>query len=162
MDDFGLFAYVCIFFSFAFCWDLQLENFSLHFHLWGSWILLDCCWPYWSFGNISIKCLRFIYSFVKFLIIIDICLDVLLALSKWSNLLTTKLSFFLQVAIFVLVGIVLAGAALGYWIVRKFVISKDGTVDVGVAQFVKWAMRIIASTSIFQVCCCINVGCDVD
>lgn len=54
------------------------------------------------------------------------------------------------VAIFVLVGIVLAGAALGYWIVRKFVISKDGTVDVGVAQFVKWAMRIIASTSIFQ------------
>lgn len=40
---------------------------------------------------------------------------------------------------------------------RKFVISKDGTVDVGVAQFVKWAMRIIASTSIFQVCCCINV-----
>ncbi|KAJ0078576.1 hypothetical protein Patl1_23483 [Pistacia atlantica] len=54
------------------------------------------------------------------------------------------------VSIFLLVGIVLAGAALGYWIVRKFVISKDGTVDVGVAQFVKWAMRIIATTSIFQ------------
>lgn len=56
-----------------------------------------------------------------------------------------------------LVGVVLAGAALGYWIVRKFVISKDGTVDSGVAQFVKWAMRIIATTIIFQVCYCIYV-----
>lgn len=35
--------------------------------------------------------------------------------------------------------------------VRKFVISKDGSVDDGVAQFVKWAMRIIASTFILQV-----------
>ncbi|XP_043814734.1 uncharacterized protein LOC110621667 isoform X4 [Manihot esculenta] len=54
------------------------------------------------------------------------------------------------VFVFVLVGIVLAGAALGYWIVRKFVISKDGSVDVGVAQFVKWAMRIVATTFILQ------------
>ncbi|OMO70366.1 hypothetical protein COLO4_28629 [Corchorus olitorius] len=54
------------------------------------------------------------------------------------------------VAIFVLVGIILAGAALGYWIVRKYVISKDGSVDVHVAHFVKWAMNIIASTFIFQ------------
>lgn len=54
------------------------------------------------------------------------------------------------VSIFLLVGIVLAGAALGYWIVRRYVISDDGSVDVGVAQFVKWAMRIIASTFILQ------------
>ncbi|XP_059664860.1 uncharacterized protein LOC132311136 [Cornus florida] len=54
------------------------------------------------------------------------------------------------VSVFVLVLIVLAGAALGYWIVRKYVISEDGSVDVGVAQFVKWAMRIIAATFIFQ------------
>ncbi|KAJ8763143.1 hypothetical protein K2173_025528 [Erythroxylum novogranatense] len=54
------------------------------------------------------------------------------------------------VYVFVLVGIVLAGAALGYWIVRKFVIEKDGTVDVGIAEFVKWAMRIIATTFILQ------------
>ncbi|KAM0992676.1 hypothetical protein ACFX2A_008552 [Malus domestica] len=54
------------------------------------------------------------------------------------------------VSIFLLVGIILAGAALGYWIVRKFVVSKDGTVDVGIAQFVKWAMRIIGTTSILQ------------
>ncbi|XP_039029130.1 uncharacterized protein LOC120163219 [Hibiscus syriacus] len=55
-----------------------------------------------------------------------------------------------RVAIFVLVGIFLSGAALGYWMVRKSVISKDGIVDVGVAEFVKWAMRIIASACIFQ------------
>ncbi|XP_021888738.1 uncharacterized protein LOC110807792 [Carica papaya] len=54
------------------------------------------------------------------------------------------------VAIFALVGIVLAGAALGYWIVRKFVISKDGNVDASVSQFVKWAMRVIATTFILQ------------
>ncbi|KAK7336296.1 hypothetical protein VNO77_16832 [Canavalia gladiata] len=55
------------------------------------------------------------------------------------------------VAVFVLLGIILAGAALGYWIVRRFVISKeDGGVDAGVAQFVKWAMRIIGTTFILQ------------
>ncbi|KAM7273293.1 hypothetical protein ACFE04_027957 [Oxalis oulophora] len=55
-----------------------------------------------------------------------------------------------QVGLFLLVGVILAGAALGYWIVRKFVISKDGSVDAGIAQFVKWSMRIVASTFIFQ------------
>ncbi|KAI7990843.1 hypothetical protein LOK49_LG12G02196 [Camellia lanceoleosa] len=54
------------------------------------------------------------------------------------------------VSIFVLLGILVAGAALGYWMVRKFVIAEDGSVDVGVAQFVKWAMRVIAATFIFQ------------
>ncbi|CAB4285886.1 unnamed protein product [Prunus armeniaca] len=54
------------------------------------------------------------------------------------------------VSVFLLVGIILMGAALGYWIVRRFVVSKDGTVDVGIAQFVKWAMRIIGTTSILQ------------
>lgn len=65
---------------------------------------------------------------------------------------------FFQVAVFVVVGLVLAGAALGYWIVRKFVISEDGSVDVGVAHFVKWGMRLIASTFIFQVCYSSHVG----
>ncbi|OVA16432.1 Transmembrane protein 194 [Macleaya cordata] len=54
------------------------------------------------------------------------------------------------VSILVFVLVILAGAGLGYWIMRKFVISKDGSVDVGIAQFVKWAMRIIAMTFIFQ------------
>ena len=63
-------------------------------------------------------------------------------------------SFFIgsQVAVFLIVGIILVGAALGYWIVRRFVISEDGGVDSSVAQFVKWAMRILGATFILQVC----------
>ncbi|XP_075485910.1 uncharacterized protein LOC142525479 [Primulina tabacum] len=54
------------------------------------------------------------------------------------------------VLVFLAVGIVLAGAGFGYWLVRKFVVSEEGSVDVGVAQFVKWALRVIAVTFIFQ------------
>ncbi|KAJ0256269.1 hypothetical protein HA466_0092520 [Hirschfeldia incana] len=54
------------------------------------------------------------------------------------------------VAILVLVGIAITGAAFGFWTVRKFVVSKDGGVDASVAQFVKWAMRSVAATFIFQ------------
>ncbi|EHA8587379.1 hypothetical protein COCNU_scaffold002020G000010 [Cocos nucifera] len=54
------------------------------------------------------------------------------------------------VSVFLLVGIILAGAALGYWIVRKFVLLEDGNVDAGIAQFVKWAMRIISVVFVFQ------------
>eukprot|EP01018_Ginkgo_biloba_P009723 Gb_34412 [translate_table: standard] len=54
------------------------------------------------------------------------------------------------VAVFLLVGIVLAGAWLGYWGVRKFVLSEDGSVDIGTAQFVKWAIRIVAIITILQ------------
>ncbi|XP_026664990.1 uncharacterized protein LOC103718839 isoform X3 [Phoenix dactylifera] len=53
------------------------------------------------------------------------------------------------VSVFLLVGIILAGAALGYWIVRKFVLSEDGNVDADIAQFVKWAMRIISVVFVF-------------
>ncbi|KAF6134219.1 hypothetical protein GIB67_010018 [Kingdonia uniflora] len=54
------------------------------------------------------------------------------------------------VYILVVVGIVISGAALGYWFVRKFVISENGSVEKGIAQFVKWAMRIVAMTCIYQ------------
>ena len=62
------------------------------------------------------------------------------------------MGFSFQVAIFVIVGIALMGAWLGYWGVRKMVLSEDGTIDVGTAQFVKWAIRIVASIMILQVC----------
>ncbi|KAL6539691.1 hypothetical protein OROHE_011462 [Orobanche hederae] len=54
------------------------------------------------------------------------------------------------VLVFLLLGIVVSGAGFGYWLVRKFVVAEDGSVDVGVAQFVKWALRVIAVTFIFQ------------
>jgi hypothetical protein len=58
----------------------------------------------------------------------------------------------LQVSIFLVVAVVLTGAGFGYWMVRRFIISKDGSVDAGIAQFVKWAMRVVAIFFITQVC----------
>ncbi|XP_071720950.1 uncharacterized protein [Rutidosis leptorrhynchoides] len=54
------------------------------------------------------------------------------------------------VSVFALLLIILLGAGLGYWLVRKYIISEDGDVDDDVAQFIKWAMRVIAVTCIFM------------
>ncbi|KAL6894553.1 hypothetical protein ACP4OV_008651 [Aristida adscensionis] len=54
------------------------------------------------------------------------------------------------VSIFLLVAVVLTGAGFGYWMVRRFILSKDGSVDAGIAQFVKWAMRIVAAFFVMQ------------
>ncbi|KAJ9540470.1 hypothetical protein OSB04_026976 [Centaurea solstitialis] len=53
------------------------------------------------------------------------------------------------VYVFVVLGIIILGAGLGYWLVRRYIISEDGEVDVGVAQFIKWSIRIVAVTCIF-------------
>ncbi|KAK6151423.1 hypothetical protein DH2020_014058 [Rehmannia glutinosa] len=88
---------------------------------------------------------------------IGVCLVVIILLFQGMKLLPTgrKNALYstlcgLAVLVFLLVGIVLAGAGFGYWLVRKFVVAEDGSVDVGVAQFVKWALRVIAVTFIFQ------------
>ncbi|KAI7990501.1 hypothetical protein LOK49_LG12G02291 [Camellia lanceoleosa] len=65
--------------------------------------------------------------------------------SPLTNYTSSSHDLFSPVSIFGLLGIVVAGAALGYWMVRKFVIAEDGSVDVGIAQFVKWAMRVIST-----------------
>jgi hypothetical protein len=44
----------------------------------------------------------------------------------------------------------LTGAGFGYWMVRRFILSKDGSVDAGIAQFVKWAMRVVAICFVMQ------------
>ncbi|CAN6291889.1 unnamed protein product [Urochloa humidicola] len=54
------------------------------------------------------------------------------------------------VSLFLMVAIVLTGAGFGYWMVRRFILSKDGCVDAGIAQFVKWAMRVVATFFIIQ------------
>ncbi|THG16559.1 hypothetical protein TEA_028774 [Camellia sinensis var. sinensis] len=77
--------------------------------------------------------------------------DLIVIVVRHLCLLYSSLLMVAKVSIFVLLGIVVAGAALGYWMVQKFVISDDGSVDVGAAQFEKWAMHIIAATFIFQV-----------
>ncbi|KAI3708652.1 hypothetical protein L2E82_37966 [Cichorium intybus] len=53
-----------------------------------------------------------------------------------------------MVFVFVVLGIILLGAAFGYLLVRKYIISDDGEVNVGVAQFIKWSMCIVAVTCI--------------
>ncbi|KAF5958397.1 hypothetical protein HYC85_005622 [Camellia sinensis] len=64
-----------------------------------------------------------------------------------SNLLFSLSSF---LAMFLLVFLVLAGAWLGFWVVRKLVLTEDGLIDIGVSQFVAWSIRIIASVMILQ------------
>lgn len=54
------------------------------------------------------------------------------------------------VSVFLLVWVIIAGAALGYWLVRKYIIAEDGSIDRSVAHFVKWAMRVIGVISVLQ------------
>ncbi|RZR92833.1 hypothetical protein BHM03_00021197 [Ensete ventricosum] len=56
-----------------------------------------------------------------------------------------------EVSLVLLGGIILAGTFLGYWSARKLVLSEDGSVNSGIAQFVKWTMRSIGIISILQV-----------
>ncbi|GMP98262.1 hypothetical protein CsSME_00046216 [Camellia sinensis var. sinensis] len=86
--------------------------------------------------------LRLLYS--SSLMVARVILKGLVHLGFWAYL------GYILVSIFLLLGIVVAGAALGSWLVWKFVISDGGSMDVGVAQFVKWATRVIAAKFIFQ------------
>ncbi|XP_058080351.1 uncharacterized protein LOC131228601 isoform X2 [Magnolia sinica] len=54
------------------------------------------------------------------------------------------------VAIFLLVSLVLAGAWLGFWGVRKLILTEDGSVDINVAHFVSWSIWIFAAVMILQ------------
>ncbi|KAF7128906.1 hypothetical protein RHSIM_Rhsim10G0099000 [Rhododendron simsii] len=53
-------------------------------------------------------------------------------------------------AIFLLLFLVLAGAWLGFWVVRKLVLTEEGLIDVGVSHFVAWSIQIIAAVMILQ------------
>ncbi|KAF5197955.1 transmembrane protein, partial [Thalictrum thalictroides] len=49
-----------------------------------------------------------------------------------------------------LVCFILAGAWLGFWVVRKLVLTEDGDVDLSVALFVAWSIRILSAVMIIQ------------
>ncbi|KAL0377920.1 UNVERIFIED_CONTAM: hypothetical protein Sradi_3097500 [Sesamum radiatum] len=55
-----------------------------------------------------------------------------------------------QLAVFLLVFLVIAGAWLGFWVVRKLVLTEDGCIDIGVSHFITWSIRIVASVMILQ------------
>lgn len=53
-------------------------------------------------------------------------------------------------AIFLLTFVAIAGAWLGFWVVKKLVLTEEGSVDMSTAQFVAWAIRILAAIMILQ------------
>ncbi|OMP01803.1 hypothetical protein COLO4_11588 [Corchorus olitorius] len=53
-------------------------------------------------------------------------------------------------AIFLLGFVVLAGAWLGFWVVRKLVLAEDGSIDISTSLFVAWSIRIVAVIMILQ------------
>lgn len=53
-------------------------------------------------------------------------------------------------AIFLLAFLFLAGAWLGFWVVRKLVLMEDGSVDTSTSSFVAWSIRILAGVMVLQ------------
>ncbi|CAJ1929248.1 unnamed protein product [Sphenostylis stenocarpa] len=53
-------------------------------------------------------------------------------------------------AIFLLFFVAIFGAWLGFWVVHKLVLTETGSVDISTAQFVAWAIRILAAIMILQ------------
>ncbi|XP_016902769.2 uncharacterized protein LOC103500299 [Cucumis melo] len=53
-------------------------------------------------------------------------------------------------AAFLLAFIFLIGAWLGFWVVHKFVLDEDGSIDTSTSLFVTWSIRILASLLILQ------------
>ncbi|RAL46667.1 hypothetical protein DM860_004946 [Cuscuta australis] len=53
-------------------------------------------------------------------------------------------------AIILLLFLAIAGAWLGFWVVRKLVLNDDGSIDIGVSHFIAWSIRIVASAMILQ------------
>ncbi|XP_022948207.1 uncharacterized protein LOC111451852 [Cucurbita moschata] len=54
------------------------------------------------------------------------------------------------VATFLLAFIFLIGAWLGFWVVHKFVLDEDGSIDTSTSLFVTWCIRILAALLILQ------------
>ncbi|KAJ9177384.1 hypothetical protein P3X46_012608 [Hevea brasiliensis] len=52
--------------------------------------------------------------------------------------------------IFLLAFFVLAGAWMGFWAVRKLVLTEEGSVDMSTSVFVAWSIRILAVIMILQ------------
>ncbi|KAK4843882.1 hypothetical protein QYF36_013905 [Acer negundo] len=51
---------------------------------------------------------------------------------------------------FLLAFVVMAGAWLGFLVVRKLVLAEDGSVDISTSNFVAWSIRILAAVMILQ------------
>ncbi|CAI9105628.1 OLC1v1004597C1 [Oldenlandia corymbosa var. corymbosa] len=60
--------------------------------------------------------------------------------------------------LFVLIFVMIPGAGFGFWVARKVVLAKDGSVDAGESKFVAWSIRIYSfndnSVELQRPCCC--------
>ncbi|XP_011012069.1 PREDICTED: uncharacterized protein LOC105116412 isoform X2 [Populus euphratica] len=52
--------------------------------------------------------------------------------------------------IFLLAFIALTGAWMGFWAVRSFVLTEDGSIDISTSHFVAWSIRVLAVVLIIQ------------
>jgi hypothetical protein len=57
----------------------------------------------------------------------------------------------LQLAVFLLAFVALTGAWMGFWVVRKLVLTEEGSVDISTSHFVAWSIRLLAAVMILQV-----------
>ncbi|OIW10909.1 hypothetical protein TanjilG_27855 [Lupinus angustifolius] len=60
------------------------------------------------------------------------------------------ISIVITLAIFLLAFVAIAGAWMGFWVVHKLILTEEGSVDISTAQFVAWAIRIVAAIMILQ------------
>ena len=56
-----------------------------------------------------------------------------------------------QLGLLLLGSVILDGAWLGFWAVRKFILTEDGSVDTKTAQFVEWSIQIVSALLLLQV-----------
>ncbi|KAL8479409.1 hypothetical protein ACS0TY_026334 [Phlomoides rotata] len=68
----------------------------------------------------------------------------------WLRLDFQKICMILYLLILLLVALLIFGSWLGFWFVRKLLLTDDGSIDSGVSHFVSWSIRIVASVLILQ------------
>ncbi|KAB5547467.1 hypothetical protein DKX38_010873 [Salix brachista] len=79
-----------------------------------------------------------------------VCLCIFTSTSEAVNFDTLKGSSSLDLAIFLLAFIALTGAWVGFWAVRSFVLTEDGSIDISTSHFVAWSIRVLAVVLILQ------------
>ncbi|CBI18810.3 unnamed protein product, partial [Vitis vinifera] len=106
-----------------------------------------------GFPNIFLTCFVFcLFVFFPFLVCIlhDILKVHLYYLYVTFNFIFVVPMFWFYLATFLLIFVVVAGAWLGFWVVRKLVLTEDGSIDISTSHFVAWSIRSVAAVMILQ------------
>ncbi|XP_057542094.1 uncharacterized protein LOC130820657 [Amaranthus tricolor] len=57
---------------------------------------------------------------------------------------------YIPLEIFLLLFIAIAGAWLGFWVVRKLILTEEGAIDTTISIFVAWSIRLLGAVMILQ------------